>query len=264
MTHFKLYPYAAFVALCLLLIGPSGCNPAAQDLPQRVTTEAPQAGSRDYLIGWHRMADYTLIPVFKHNGVYHSVSRGFEVPLQPCPEGLVWEMTPSSMNGTTIGRSGQSDRYFIRIYDEQRANIEESFIPGQKLTMIKVEKPSGLMDAAAPAPKKNDDFLGWYTPAWFPWIRIEIRKDGPSYFSIDHEFREPDKWVTMEPQKLTVLNNQLGLKIGREPAALIYNEALKRFEITLGTSILIRMPLARISPDEKVPEPVRIGIPTWH
>ncbi len=262
MAHFKPDTYVAFVALCLLLIGLAGCNPATQDLPETV-----QGENRDDLIGWYQGPYNSVIPIFKYNGAYYSVFRGVEVPFKPSGEGL----TSSDLNGTTIGRWGQSDKYFISLYDEQRAAIDERFIPGQKLAMTKIEKPSGLFDTTSPAPKKIDDFLGWYVPAWLPGVKIEISKVGQSYFSTDHEFRESGKWVTMEPKKLTVLNDPLGFKAGREqdvlqiPAVLIiYNKALKRFEITLGTSDLVRMPLARIRPNEKIPEPVKIGIPIWN
>ena len=45
----------------------------------------------------------TIIPVFKTDGTYYSVCRGFEIPLKQCPEGVEWAATPSSMVGTTIG-----------------------------------------------------------------------------------------------------------------------------------------------------------------
>ena len=221
----------------------------------------------DDLIGWYQMQNRTLIPVFKRDGAYYSVSRGFEIPLRACPEGLVEAFRPSGEEGTTIGRYPEDpNKYFISIVDRQRKQFEEGFISGRKQEMQKVENPVDLPKSDAPAPQSMDDFLGWYQPAWFPWIRLEIRKENQSYCVAEYYTQKPGEWTSGQTEKLSPLAEGLGFAEDGEPVSLIYNDALKRFEINMKTNdTLIRMPMVRISPEEKaIAEPVNIGIPYWH
>ena len=145
--------------------------------------------------------------------------------------------------------------------------------------MTRLNKPPGLLDAKARRPRTSDDFLGWYQPVWFPYVRIEVRKEGDRYVSQGREFRgpEPGSWQTpKEVRELTLLSGQLGFAgvERRGGPQLMYNDELRRFELVLkgpqGPSFSIRMPLARIPapplpPANDVPLIMsRIGIPSWH
>jgi hypothetical protein len=232
-----------------------------------LTSPDKENAVHDDLTGWYQMQNQTLIPVFKRDGAYYSASRGFEIPLRACPEGLVEAFRPSGEEGTTIGRfSEDPNKYFIRLVDRQREQFEQTFISGQKQEMTKVGKPFDLLDSAAPAPQSIDDFLGCYQPVWFPWVRFEIRKENQSYCAAEYYTQKPGEWTSGQTEKLSPLADRLGFAEDGEPVSWIYNDALKRFEITMKTDdTLIRMPMVRISPEEKaIAEPVNIGIPYWH
>jgi hypothetical protein len=237
------------------------------------------SSSRDYLLGWYKMnGENTLIPVFKVKGTYYSICRGFETPLKVCPEGLEWAITPSSMIGTKIGFDKASSAYYIAVIDDQLSNNSDGrYGIGEKQYMTKIKKPKGLLNAQSRRPRSLDDFVGWYQPVWFPWVRIEIRKDGEKYLSVEHEQNKPGVWgAEGEPRELTPLPDKLGLTgfDKKNKYSLSYNETLKRFELVGEDSknqpVIIRMTLARIqrSPTSEkttVPKPiVRIGIPSWH
>ena len=146
-------------------------------------------------------------------------------------------------------------------------------------TMTRIRKPSGLLNAIDRRPRSNEDFLGWYQPTWFPWLKIEIQKNGDRYFSREQEYHDyPGVWYTpAEPLSLTPLPGQLGFicnQNNRGSDRLVYNEGLKRFEIVIEraemTPSIVRMPLARIptpssTGDDRAPAPtVLIGIPSWN
>lgn len=259
--------------LILIAISVSACH----------TLTEPSADERDYLVGWYKLpardresrevipGPDTLIPVFKIDGAYYSVCLGFEIPLKECPEGLEWALTPSSMVGTMIGFDDASNEYYISIVDGQLGHHDQFYISGEKRPMTRIDKPSGLLDATAQRPRTNDDFLGWYQPVWFPWVRLEIRKDGEKYLSAEHELHEPGIWKTrVDPRELTPDPDRLGFTgfDRKSEHSLTYNEALKRFEITKTGSYVVRMSLAQVpppSPEVAVPLPtMRIGIPSWH
>ena len=251
----------AATLLILIVLGVSGCGSLTEQ----------SAGACDHLLGWYKLGD-TLIPVFKTDGTYYSVCRGFEIPLKECPEGLEWAFTPSSMVGTKIGFDEASNAYYIIVEDKQLENNYQHYIRGEKKPMTKIDKPSWLLDATAQPPRTNDDFLGWYQPVWFPYV-MEIRKDSPKYLVA---YPEPDKsgeWKTIgKPRELTPLPDRLGFTgfDRKNRHNLTYNEILKRFELTKNRDDqgqFIRMPLARVSPHPKrgaVPSPMRISIPSWH
>jgi len=252
--------------------------------------EPSQAGNRDHLLGWFKLPERnekkevisgrdTLIPVFKRDGTYYSVCRGAEVPLKECSEGLEWAPAPSSMVGTKIGWDPVSKTYYLAVMDQQASNYSDGrYGRGEKETMTRIEKPSGLLDAKARRPRNRDDFIGWYQPLWFPVVRIGIRKDGNQYFSQEQEFSgpEPGSWKTrVKPQELTPLSDQPGFTFERDSGVrLVYNEALQRFELMSErgamTPFVVRMPLARVSAPSSPeggtapPRPVKIGIPSWH
>jgi hypothetical protein len=241
----------------------------------------PEAASlsRDYLLGWYKMnGEETLIPVFKVKGTYYSVCRGFETPLKVCPEGLEWGITPSSMTGTKIGFDIASSAYYIAVIDDQLSNNSDGrYGIGEKQYMTKIKKPKELLIAKSRRPRTLNDFVGWYQPVWFPWVRIEIRKNGDKYIAVEQEQRNPGKWeVGDEPRVLTPLQDKVGLT-GFDKGNnhnLIYNKTMNRFELVNEDSKLqpeiIRMPLARIPQPSLVEKItgltpiVRIGIPSWH
>jgi hypothetical protein len=251
--------------------------PTATAAPEKASTasayELSQAIGRNHFVGWYKLGD-TVIPVFKLDGTYYSVCRGFEVPLKESPEGLEWALTPSSMEGTTIGFDETSNRYYIKVKDS-RAQYEEHAWPPERDFLTRIDKPSCILDATTSPPRANDDFLGWYQYVWFPIVRFEIRKDEESYRSTVHYLDEQGVWkIEDEPHELMALPDRLGFTVDRKgEASLTYNEALKRFELTNEDGkrqpAVIRMPIARVpapsSPEEgEAPEPMRIGIPSWH
>lgn len=268
------------VVVFALAIGTVGCAPPAAQ---------SDVGSRDQLLGWFKLPGRNekkevsaghdaLILVFKRDGNYYSVCRGVEAPLKECPDGLEWALTPSSMAGTKIGWDAAAKTYYLAVMDQQASNFTDSREGcGEKEPMTRIKKPSGLLDAKARRPRSNDDFLGWYQPVWFQWVRIEIRKNGDRYFSAEQEFHDvPGVWNSpAEPRELSPLSDQLGFTFDRHSTQrLVYNEALKRFELVIEhvemTPPVIRMPLARVSApsstkDGNAPRPtVMIGIPSWH
>ena len=263
----------AATLLILIALGISGCGSLTEQ----------SAGARDHLVGWYKLGD-TLIPVFKTDGTYYSVWRGtgVEVPLKECPEGLEWDLTSSSMDGTKIGFDEVSKAYYIIIEDRLRATLSEEtpesirivgFKLGEKTPITKIEKPSGLLDATAEPPRTNDDFLGWYQAVWVP-IRYEIRKDGVRYLVAWQigSYSEPYLWETRGgPRELTPVADGLGFIGSRskdECSSFTYNKAHKRFEFTFqGDSMpqpaIIRMPLARILPHSEH-DGMIIGIPGYN
>ncbi|MFB3896050.1 MAG: hypothetical protein ACE14V_07085 [bacterium] len=239
----------------------------------------PALSSRDYLLGWYEMkGEKTLIPVLKINGTYYSVCRGFEVPLKVTDAGLEWGITPSSMTGTTIGYDPVSKRYYIAIKDSQASNFSDGrYGIGEKQYLTKVQEPKGILSATSQPPRNLDEFLGWYQPVWFPWVRIEIRKDGNKYLSIEHELNKSGVWeLNGDRRDLTPLPDKLGFTgfDKKNKHNLAYNKTLQRFEL-IGKDNktqpdIIRNPLARIpAPPATEIEPksipmLRIGIPSWH
>ena len=146
---------------------------------------------------------------------------------------------------------------------------------GEKTPITRIEKPSGLLDATAKAPSTNDDFIGLYQAVWLP-VRYEIRKDDEKYICTVQLYRA-DSWKTEGKLfELTSIPDNLGFVMSQREdkhISIIFNETLKRFEIAhqLGKrqSSVIRMPLARISPeDEKaavyfMQMQMEIGVPSW-
>jgi hypothetical protein len=250
--------------------------------------ERSHASKRDHLLGWFKLPGRnekkqvvsghdTLIPVFKRDGIYYSVCRGFEIPFRECPEGLEWALTPFNMVGTKIGWDAESKTYYLAAMDQTANRISDGrYGCGEKDPMTRIEKPSGLLDAKARRPRTNDDFLGWYQPVWFPWIKTEIQKNGDRNFSARQTLREPGIWKTSaETCELILLPDQLGFGFGRDHiTSLVYNETLKRFELVFErvemTPSVVRMPLARVSAPSSSegghapPPTVAIGIPSWH
>lgn len=240
-----------------------------------------QVGNRDHLLGWFKLDKKdTVIPVFKQNGTYYSVCRGFEAPLKGCSDGLEWALAPSSMTGTKIGWDATSNTCYLAVMDAQASNFSDGrYGVGEKETMTRIEKPSWLLDAKARRPRTSDDFLGWYQPVWFPYVRIEIRKEGDRYVSQSREYPgpEPGSWQTREEvRELTPLAGRLGFTGFERQGGqhLVFNDTLSRFEYLLTDvkkpSFSIRMPLARIpappptTTNDVPPTTSRIGIPSWH
>lgn len=241
---------------------------------ERDAPPSPGAASSDHLIGWYGVRDSdAMIPVFKTDGTYYSVCRGFEVPFTESPEGLAWAPTPSSMVGTTVGFDQAASAYYIIIEDQGLASNYQRYISGEKRPMTRIDKPRGLLDATASPPRTNDDFLGLYRAVWLPWMRLGIRRDGETYQCVAQVYREPGLWKTEEePRELAPLADGLGFTgfDRRNRHNLTYNDSLKRFELTnKTTSPVIRMPLARVLPPTVVGDdapvlPMEIGIPSWH
>jgi hypothetical protein len=232
----------------------------------------------DPYIGWYKIQTRqdTIIPVFKIGNTYYSVCRGVEIPFRETPEGLEWASEASSMVGTTIGVKDSMP--FIIIRDQQAEAVigetsETVFQYGKIQFLTRIEKPSWLQSSTAFPPRSSDDFVGCFEPVWFPYYRLEIRKDGKKYLFTYLELDKDKKW---KPQggttELKPLSDPLGFAgfFGNYENILTYNNTLHRFEMMKpDMAPVIRMPLVRIShpctagsTTPLVHDPV--GIPSWH
>jgi hypothetical protein len=192
------------------------------------------------------------------------------------------------MKGTTIGYDRINDYYFIIIKDSMMASVQEEtsesiqksgFELGKRTPAARIERPAGLLDANAPAPKTNEEFLGTYQPLWFPYVRFEIQKQGEKYYWQELNIGSADHngWIKRgEPREIVALTGELGFgEFGRKSTKLVYNKSLWRFEMVMagGNSnkedhIILRQPLVRnpaTTPDSNgVFLQTVIGIPSWH
>jgi hypothetical protein len=242
----------------------------------------PPAGSRDHLLGWFKLPERsekneiisghdTLVPVCKRAGTYYTVCRGFEIPLKECPEGLEWAIAPSSMTGTKIGWDPAAQTAYLAVVDAQASNFTDGrYGVGEQQSLTRIDKPPALLDATAPRPRTQDDFIGWFQPV-FPWMRFEVRRGGQKYFVAWQAFGGGE-----EVRELTPLPDQLGFTGFERHGGprLAYDGALKRFELVMTDTKRIpseiRMPLVRVpapaSPERDAgPSPAaKIGIPSWH
>ncbi len=231
----------------------------------------------DPYVGWYKLPSRqdAIIPVFRIEDTYYSVCRGVEVPLRETPDGLEWALEPSSMVGTKIGVSGSGP--FIIIRDRQAEHFtgetsETAFQYGQAQALKPIEEPSWFTGLTAPAPRGNDDFIGCFEPIWFPYFRLEIRKDGEKYLVTLLEIKETRQWTREDKDtELTPLPDTPGFvgPLGRDRDVLVYNKGLRRFEIIMrNVTPSVRMPLRRVSESldqsASLPELLPIGIPTWH
>jgi hypothetical protein len=262
------------VWLILVGIGLAGCHKAAGPS----TKEPAKSTNGSITTEWYRMPPVpkvsqqdTLIPILRIGGTHYTTYRGMEIPLVKTAEGLKWGLTPSPLADTTIGYFGPSLPCSIRIVDQTRANLDPSYSPDTTppVLMTKVDKPAGLLDAKAPRPRKLDDFLGFYHPVWFPWVHMEIRKDGDRYWSVERTLASPEpplQWVAQgRPQMITPLTDGLGfIGFAGGSSRLTYNKTLKRFEL-IRMDNGVKMPLAKVSPKKTIPLPPHpIGIPAWN
>jgi len=262
--------------LVLLGMGLSGCHgPAAS------STGKASAPMRGYdMVLWYKIPPVervssreTLIPILRIGGTYYTVCRGIEIPLKKCPDGLQWALTPSSMSDTVIGFHGPSQPCSIRIVDRQRASFDDHYLPDKMppIPMTKVDRPSGLPTPTARRPRTLDDFVGFYQPVWFPWVRWEVRQEGGRYWAVEHDADLSQPAVVWKargtPYGLARLSNELGFtSFPGDPYKLGYNETMKCFELVRMDSG-IRMPLAKVSPspqNDVVLPPLPIGVPAWH
>jgi hypothetical protein len=260
--------------LILIAIGLTGCHKAAKS----PAGEPSKSAKGSIVVEWFKMPPVpkvtqqdTLIPILRIGGTYLTTSRGMEIPLVKTAEGLKWGLAPSPLSDTIIGYFGPSYPCSIHIVDRTRANFDPSYNPDTvpPVLMTKVDKPAGLLDAKAPRPRKLDDFLGFYHPIWFPWVHMEIRKDGGRYWSVERSLASPKpplQWAAQgRPQMITPMTDGLGfIGFPGGPSSLIYNEAQKRFELVRMDNG-VKMPLAKVSGKKDVPLPaLPIGIPAWN
>jgi len=272
----KHIPFVSAATIALIVLGKC-----------QVTLASLYIDPNDPFTGWFMLESpqtrYTspeiIIPVFKINEAYYSVCRGVEIPFKRSPEGyLEWALEPSSMEGTRISFSENLNRGYIIIKDSRQPEETSESIgkSGFQLGlnhMTKIDKPTCLLNPTISPARKNDDFIGCYQPAWFPYYRFEVQKDGKTYFALYLEQYKDDKWQqNNETIVLTPLHDRLGFEYpnSKKKIELTYNEILHRFEmVLLYTNPATRMPLARIpqSPlDQNQLKPYRslqIGIPSW-
>jgi hypothetical protein len=256
-------PAAAISLLsALALTTLPACNAPCPRSPAAPVRPAA-ADDRDHFIGFYRMPDYdwrsgaelpgegTIIPVLKHGDTYFSVSRGAEVPLKPCPAGLEWAHVPSSMAGTTIGCDPATAEYYICVFDRRAEDfIPDSMDPapyrGLRRALYRIAPPRWLRDPTAAPPQALEDFAGFYDLLWWPAvISYSIRNQNGSFtlqVSIAGHGAE-------EAKALTPLPDQLGFEGPEKYSRLVYNAALRRFELVLQSkdAPAIRMPLVRFS-----------------
>lgn len=241
-------------------------------------------GPRDDLIGWYKLPNRhyrtreimpgpgTLIPVFKHDGAYYSVTRGIETPFKVCPAGLEWGLLPSSMEGTTIGLDAVTKEPYIIIEDSNAQYEGGNSTSGERQFMFRTARPAGLLDPTAAAPKRLDDFIGCYQPVWLPVLRWTVRKEGAVWQVAVQVAKADGTWSALQQEggRGEPLSGRLGFAWGRggEVAQLVFNHALNRFECRYADGRLC-LPLARVAP-ELPPETglssprMTIGIPSWH
>jgi|GEM_PF-2785969 len=261
------------VWLIALGIGLVGCHRATGP-----SSDSSKPDNRKLVADWFQMPPVsginrqnTLIPVLRIGGNYYTTYRGLEIPLQKTPEGLKWNLLPSPLADTTIGYFGPSYPCSIRVVDRTRVNLDPSYSPdaAPPVLMTKANEPDGLLEATAAKPRKLDDFVGVYYPVWFPWFRLEIRKDGNQYLSVEQvlaSLEPPLQWTPRgRAQMITPFADGLGfVGFPGDPHSLVYNETLKRFELVRADNGL-KMPLAKLPPKKEITLPtLPIGIPTWN
>ncbi len=258
----------ACVRLSLLLLGLaiSGCRAAGPESLEGWY----QLPNRHYRTRGVIAGPGTLIPVFQRAGVFYSVCRGIELPLNVVSNGLEWGCLPSSMEGTRIGRDERSGEPYLVIQDRNAQYEADWSIYGERQSMVKIRRPSGLLDPVTAPPRTIGDFVGCYIPVWSPGFRWSIHKDGNAY-CLDAHVAEKQGWEP-EPHESVVLDplpGGLGFQWGRKlENRLIYHETLSRYEYASSDG-RARMPLARVNdtapPETGVPSPaMEIGIPSWH
>jgi len=238
-------------------------------------------GGRDYLIGWYKLPNRhyrtravlpgpgTLIPVLKRGEVYYSISRGIEIPLKECPEGLEWGLAGSSMKGTKIGVDAASKEPYI-IIEDSRAQYEGDFsTSGEKQFMTKIAEPAELVNPTAKPPQTLNDLIGCYRPQYFPAFRWVITRDGDKY-QLKGQRAGKGEWIAEESDSWTLepLPDKPVFVWGRKQEfRLVFNPDLKRYECLMeGSANKVTMPLVRVSPSLSSgtgANTARIGIPTW-
>ncbi|MGE5296293.1 MAG: hypothetical protein ACM3VT_15835 [Solirubrobacterales bacterium] len=262
-------------AMGLILIGMVliGCRTASEPSARK----SSKSSNGRIAVEWFKMPPVekitttdTLIPILQIGDAYYTTCLGMEIPLQESPNGLQWGLTPSPLAGTSIGYFGPTYPCSIHIVDRTRASFDSSHSPDAipPVFMTKVDKPVKLLKAKSGRPRKLNDFLGLYYPVWYPWIRMEIRKQAGHYWTVEQDLvssKPPLEWrSTGRPVLITPFTDGLGFfGFPGGPLSLKYNEDLKRYELVRSDNG-IKIPLAKVSPgkDAAIP-PLPIGVPTW-
>lgn len=273
-------PVLAAVPLFVLF---GGCattatvNPTSNVDTHAATTSTVAPDNRDHFVGWYELPPIdwrtatpgsdpaTLIPVLKRGPTYCTVIRAMEVPLIPCEQGLAWPPHRSSLAGTTIGYDAAADEYYIRIFDSIGDPIHtetpemRSFEPGLRRTLVRIDPPPWLRDTTAPPPTSLDDFLTMFEAQLMPLFAFDIHRAGDAYkIRVYSPFPSDDG----TPQTLAPLVDGLGFEWEAGHGRLIYNAALRRYELAFGRASadghVARMPLFRY------PRTAAVGIPHWH
>jgi hypothetical protein len=275
-------------------------------------TPAPTGSNpHEHFVGWYRLPRVDrhtrkpldgpgyVVPIFKRRGEFHTVCRWAEAPLKPTDDGLVWNVSPSSLKGSTFGFDEDAGEYFLIHRDLRRAGMDDWYVSGEKRSLTRIEKPTWVMDHAADPPEALDDFVGHFYFAWMPVLRLHVKRvDGGhavawQEFKPDDERRTPaagesgggdgSRGVTGAWRKprdepdaaIEPMREGLGLVLDQSKekmVRLIYNAALRRYELVTdrkGEPGVIRLPLLRDDPLEttedgrKVLPNLRIGIPAW-
>ena len=249
----------------------AGCNSSGKNKPGMY---------EDRIIGWYRLGEVIenpdinnkqkIVPIFKRSNEFYTICRGFEMPLRRSPVGLVWDFKPSSMEGTSFLFCGPSWPCNLKVYDSQLVGMDW-YEPGKKYRLTKIPDPECLSDIKEEKPVGIDDFVGEYTPIYFPYYKIIISKKEDVFL---HQYSQvgvisgkPEWSAPSRPIKIEPLDENNGFLVveNRAKNYLMYSEQLERYEVIIGQTGL-RCPLRKIEEDSgdfNLPE-VEMGIPSWN
>lgn len=250
----------------------------------------------DHYVGWYHMPDLDrktrqpilndprspgrLIRIFKRGDTFYTVDRYVECPLRAADDKLAWNISPSSLTGTTFGFDRDAGQYYLELHDSNGESFSESYIDGERRPMTRTNAPDWFTDAPTPTPQSLDNFLGDYYFAWCPVIRLTLTRNGDKFVSTGGIRSKSGSWEQSPldpPSELTPLFDRLGLTvINGKNTSLLFNAMQHRYEMVVTkypdnsqpTSLVI--PLLRHDPLQ--PEAgqsfhmpnIEIGIPAWH
>lgn len=281
----KRWLQVASVALVSLLgsrgLIASESGDASSTDPRPDAAEVPSL--HDQLVGWYALparerisrkvisGRETLIPVSKRDGGYYTICRGVEAPLKPTQTGLEWAVTPSSMEGTRFELDVATGAVTLQIVDAPLMHNDDWYDPSEKRLLQRIDEPDGLPDPTAPPPASLDDLIGWYQPLYFP-ILVRVTRNDDGFTAAAWRPDAESGWQPFGEHALHPLDARFGFTTDRESGGLIFNEQLRRYEMTMDNAVGLRMPLVRLStavdadPSTIPPPPHRnaIGIPSWH
>ncbi|MFA7238005.1 MAG: hypothetical protein WC058_14165 [Phycisphaeraceae bacterium] len=98
----------------------------------------------DHYVGWYHMPDLDrktrqpilndprspgdLIPIFKRGDSFYTIEHYAECPLKMAGKTLVWDVSPSSLAGTTLGYNRDTHQYYLRWYDTSKEKGMSTYV----------------------------------------------------------------------------------------------------------------------------------------